>query len=83
MEYTIKSKITGETTFSLSDSATEDNPYYVWQVYTDQWGNYKRHQICEGGGHMGNTISATPETFEKVCKKWHRQRLDSIRREEL
>ncbi len=81
MKYTIKSRIAGETTFALSDSASENNPYYVWHEYADRWGNYKRSQICEGGGHRGNTLSATPDSFNDVCKRWHRQRLNNIRRE--
>ena len=27
-------------------------------------------QICTGGGFTGSTVSATPESFERVCKKW-------------
>lgn len=30
-------------------------------------------QICDGGGFRGNTVTATPETFEKVCRRWYRQ----------
>lgn len=29
-------------------------------------------QICQGGGFMGNTLSATPETFEKTCRTWYK-----------
>lgn len=31
-------------------------------------------QICEGGGFMGNTLSATPETLGKVVRRWNAQR---------
>lgn len=29
-------------------------------------------QICRGGRVSGSTLSATPETFEKVCRNWYR-----------
>jgi hypothetical protein len=35
-------------------------------------------QICDGGKWMGNTITATPETFESECRKWHKARLRVI-----
>lgn len=36
-------------------------------------------QICKGGDFMGSTLSATPETFEAVCRRWHRQRMAYVR----
>ncbi|UTM60437.1 hypothetical protein L4174_023930 (plasmid) [Photobacterium sp. CCB-ST2H9] len=29
-------------------------------------------QICKGGGFMGSTLEATPETFKNVCRNWYR-----------
>jgi hypothetical protein len=34
----------------------------------------QKRQICEGGGLMGGTLRATPETLRAVCQKWLRQR---------
>jgi len=35
-------------------------------------------QICSGGSLCGGTLSATPETFKRVCQKWHKQHLAEI-----
>lgn len=43
---------------------------YVYEVLTSG----QRRQICEGGGLMGSTLRATPETFKVICQKWLRQR---------
>lgn len=35
-------------------------------------------QICSGGGFTGSTLSATPDTFEAVCRNWHRKHLSLL-----
>jgi len=35
-------------------------------------------QICAGGSFGGETVRATPETFERECRKWHKQHLAEI-----
>ena len=32
-------------------------------------------QICQGGGFMGNTLSATSDSFEKICRSWYRSHI--------
>ncbi|MFB6412790.1 hypothetical protein [Edwardsiella piscicida] len=66
-ELTITSRKTGEafTFWMPSDGG------YVRRTFPDRPGTLGV-QICDGGKTMGNTISATPETFEKVCRRWYR-----------
>jgi len=35
-------------------------------------------QICSGGSFGGETLRATPETFKRDCRKWHKQHLAKI-----
>jgi hypothetical protein len=32
-------------------------------------------QICDGGHFMGNTLRASEESFERVCRRWYRAHL--------
>lgn len=36
-------------------------------------------QICYGGGFRGNTVTATPSTFERECRRWYREYLEQAR----
>ena len=36
-------------------------------------------QICDGGMFSGSTISASPKSFEKTCRRWWAARLKAIR----
>ena len=36
-------------------------------------------QICEGGDFCGSTITASPSTFARVCRRWHKQRMAALR----
>ena len=36
-------------------------------------------QICEGGGFMGNTLSANEANLAQVARRWNRQRRESAR----
>lgn len=36
-------------------------------------------QICRGGRCSGSTIRATPETFEAICRAWHRKHMAACR----
>lgn len=69
MNYTIKSRIFGEIEFFMPL-----NGGYVW-IGSSILGD----QICQGGHYRGNTISATPDTFESVCQKWHKSRMKIVR----
>ena len=35
-------------------------------------------QLCAGGGFVGATLTATPDTFDKVCRKWYRQHIAGV-----
>jgi hypothetical protein len=66
-ELTINSRKTGETfSFWMPSSGG-----YVHRVYPGRPGTLG-DQICRDGG---STISATPETFEKVCRNWYRAQM--------
>lgn len=47
------------------------NGGYIWLESPGKPGALGR-QICAGGGFMGSTLSATPETFIIVCRRWYR-----------
>lgn len=36
-------------------------------------------QICDGGGFQGNTLQSHPAHFERACRAWYRQHLQSRR----
>jgi hypothetical protein len=38
-------------------------------------------QICGDGHFMGRALSATPQTFERVCRRWWRYHLERTRNE--
>lgn len=72
--FTIKSREHGEITFFVrSNSGGSDSGYVFLGTGTDG------KQICEGGDFMGSTLSATPDTLEKVARKWHKQRMKVCR----
>jgi hypothetical protein len=35
------------------------------------------HQICEGGGHMGDTLTCgdSQQSLERVARRWYRQHM--------
>lgn len=71
-ELTITSRKTGETfTFWMPVSGG-----YIYRTYPGKPGTLGS-QICAGGRSMGNTLSATPDTFETVCRRWYRAHLRS------
>lgn len=37
-------------------------------------------QICDGGGTMGNTLSADKTTLAAVARRWNKQRRARLRR---
>lgn len=55
--FVIKSRIHGVQLFTMPKA----DGGYIWR-------NGK--QICVGGRSTGSTIRATPESFERVCRKW-------------
>lgn len=66
-ELTITSRKTGETfTFWMPTDGG-----FIWRTYPGRPGTLGE-QICQGGSMMGFTLSATPETFERVCRNWYR-----------
>lgn len=69
MELTIKSRKWGAYTFSMK----ADGGY----VFLNHDGC--RCQICKGGNFMGSTLTATPETFEKVVRRWYRQHMEAMK----
>lgn len=73
-EFTIKSRKLNRTlTFNCAaDAEDPKHKYgYIWVDLNGQPGCLGR-QICEGGCLMGNTLMATEETFEQVCRNWYR-----------
>ena len=69
MIHTIKTRTHGTVTFFMNGDGG-----YVYLETANRSGTLGK-QICVGGDFTGSTISATPETFAKVCRKWHKQRL--------
>ena len=65
----IKSRILGEQSFFMPD-----NGGYI-RLESEGRSGTLGAQICEGGTFRGDTISASPTTFESECRKWHRTRL--------
>lgn len=75
--FTIKSRIHGDVSFFVPDSGG----------YVRMEGEGANHgtlgqQICYGGEFRGCTLTATPETLEKVARTWWRQRLAAERKEQ-
>lgn len=66
-ELSIKSRKTGET-FNFWMPC--DGGYIFLE--SERGGGTLGHQICEGGGFRGDTLSATPDTFEATCRRWYR-----------
>lgn len=69
MRHTINSRVFGTSTFFMPDSGG-----YVRLESTGKSGTLAP-QICDGGGFMGSTVSASPASFAAECKKWHAARL--------
>jgi hypothetical protein len=65
MNMSIKTRDHGVVTFFMNS-----NGGYVYFG-----NNCTGDQICHGGKWRGNTITATPETFESTVRKWHRARM--------
>lgn len=72
MELTINTHKHGKISFWMDDRGG-----YIYLQYPDRPGQLGQ-QICTGGRFTGSTVSATPETFEKACRRWHKRRLDSL-----
>lgn len=71
MEFKINSKAHGEINFVMDDKG---GYVTVWHPARKD-----RVQICKGGDFYGSTICATPENFERECRKWHKARLATLR----
>lgn len=67
MELNITSRKTGET-FSFW---MNDNGGYVYLQTAEKPGTLGQ-QICAGGRTLGSTITAEPESFKAVCRRWYR-----------
>lgn len=53
-------------------SNSTDSSYVYCKPAEPFGGEYK--QPCAGGSWMGSTLMATPDTLEKVARKWLRNR---------
>ena len=76
--FTIHSrKLNRNFTFSanIDDSKPRDSKYV--RIEEDGKTGTLAPQICYGGGFMGNTVSSTPETFERDCRTWYSQYMAS------
>ena len=62
--FTINTKNEGQLEFSVKEN---DHGYAAYVFVNGR-------QPCDGGGHMGSTLMATPATLEKVARRWLRQR---------
>jgi len=71
--FTINSRAHGQISFFMPNGGG-----YVRLESSGKPGTLGK-QLCAGGDFMGSTISATPETFERACRRWHKQRLAAIR----
>ena len=69
MRLTINSKKLGQLNFWMPESGG-----YI-RLESDKRRGTLGQQICEGGLMQGNTLSATPESFIKVCHKWYNARM--------
>ena len=67
MDLTIKCRKTGEIyTFWMHHGGG-----YIYRTSPGRPGTFGS-QICAGGRFGGSTVSATPETFARVCRSWYR-----------
>lgn len=66
MELTIKSRTEGTFNFWMNEAGG-----YIFLESDGKPGTLGQ-QICKGGYFSGSTLSATPETFGKVCRNWYR-----------
>ena len=81
MRYTIKSRKFGRDIDFVASLPNSKNSAYIKVSFTGNDSNYR--QICDGGYLMGSTISAREHSFEYSCKKWWKQYLRRIRKEEV
>lgn len=65
---TIKTRDIGELEFWCKDGGG-----YVFLESDGKPGSLGK-QICDGGGFMGNTLSADEKTLASVARTWNRQR---------
>lgn len=73
MHLTINSRKHGSVYFVMSPSG----------MYAEvRLSAFRYAQICTGGKLFGDPLRVTEETFTKICKKWHSDRLRIIAREE-
>ena len=75
--FTIDTRGHGKAVFFVRDSATAENPGYVYLESVGSLGALGK-QICAGGDFSGPALSATVESLEKVARAWHRKRLKII-----
>lgn len=73
MELSINTRNYGQQVFFMSD-----NGGYIFLEQPGRPGTMGK-QICQGGKYTGGTLSATPETFERVCRTWHRAHMQEIK----
>ncbi len=69
MNIIIKSRTAGTFSFWMNDVGG-----YIFLEADGKPGTLGQ-QICKGGYFSGSTLSATPETFEKVCRNWYRSHI--------
>ena len=75
MRMTIQAKREIETM-----TGTEKPKFEFWMrdsggyVYLESAGHEGTtgQQICHGGAMSGDTVSASPKNFERVCRRWYR-----------
>jgi len=73
MELTIKSRKLGQT---LVFHKRPDGDHYVFLWSARSNNNPYGLQICSGGAlNYGSCLSANDDAFERVCRRWYRQRL--------
>lgn len=71
-ELTIKSPKYGPVSFRLSPAT--GNVYLLSGPKPGQHGR----QLCKRGSFSGEALTATPENFERVCKRWHKLHIEAI-----
>ncbi len=71
--HTIETQNHGTVYFSIP-AATSNSGY----VFLSKTG--KGRILCKGGQLYGDPVTATPETLARVCRGWHRQRLQFMQK---
>jgi hypothetical protein len=66
-------KLDRDFTFNCNLDASKPNSSRYVRLEENGRTGTDAPQICYGGRHSGNTVSATPATFEHTCRLWYRQ----------